>query len=123
LIITVVTTFAFSQLKLDTTYEVADAIGTALMVTLMTTYAASRAKELKLSAMQKLTGQPTDAVLTQIQDQIMVQATLDGINFSFLVSTGIVFVALVLSFFIKRAKPMEEKPSEVKIKEKVVVGQ
>ena len=73
--------------------------------------------------MQKLTGQPTDAVLTQIQDQIMVQATLDGINFSFLVSTGIVFVALVLSFFIKRAKPMEEKPSEVKIKEKAVVGQ
>ena len=168
LIITVVTTFAFSQLKLDTTYgyllliysvrsvgmsmvfmpvstnglnqlprrlyphgtavnntlnQVAGAIGTALMVTLMTTYAASRAKELKLTAMQKLTGQPTDAALTQMQDQIMMQATLDGINFSFLVSTGIAFVALVLSFFMKRATPMEEKPSEVKFKEKAVVGQ
>ena len=168
LIITVVTTFAFSQLKLDTTYEyllliysvrsvgmsmvfmpvstnglnqlprrlyphgtamnntlnqVAGAIGTALMVTLMTTYAASRAKELKSTAMEKLTGQPTDAALTQMQDQIMMQATLDGINFSFLVSTGIAFVALVLCFFMKRATPMEEKPSEVKFKEKAVVGQ
>ena len=165
LLITVITTFAFSQLEMDTTYgyllliysvrsigmsmvfmpvstnglnqlprrlyphgtamnntlnQVAGAIGTALMVTLMTTYANSRAKELTVTAMEKLTGQPTDTALTQMQDQIMVQATLDGINFSFLVSAGIAFVALVLSFFIKRATPMEEKPFEVKVKEKAV---
>ena len=168
LTITVITTFAFSQLEMDTSYgyllmiysvrsvgmsmvfmpvstnglnqlprrlyphgtamnntlnQVAGAIGTALMVTLMTTYANSRAKELSATAMQNITGQPTDTALAQMQDQIMMQATLDGINFSFLVSAGIAFVALVLSFFMKRATPMEEKPSEVKFKEKAVVGQ
>ena len=107
----------------NTLNQVAGAIGTALMVTLMTTYANSRAKELSATAMQNITGQPTDTALAQMQDQIMMQATLDGINFSFLVSAGIAFVALVLSFFMKRATPMEEKPSEVKFKEKAVVGQ
>ena len=45
----------------NTLNQVAGAIGTALMVTLMTTYANSRAKELKITAMEKLTGQPTDS--------------------------------------------------------------
>ncbi|WP_338472241.1 DHA2 family efflux MFS transporter permease subunit [Niallia sp. XMNu-256] len=167
LTITVVTTFAFSQLRLDTPYmyllliysvrsigmsmvfmpvstnglnqlprslyphgtamnntlnQVAGAIGTALMVTIMTTYSASRAKELGATVMQNLTAQPSEAALAQIQEQVMTQATLDGINFSFLFATGISFVALVLAFFIKRATPMEEKPAKVNVVKKVATG-
>ena len=40
----------------NTLNQVAGAIGTALMVTLMTTYANSRAKELSATAMQNITG-------------------------------------------------------------------
>jgi EmrB/QacA subfamily drug resistance transporter len=43
-----------------------------------------------------------------IYGQTMKQATIDGINDSFIVATGIAFVALILSFFIKRAKPKEQ---------------
>ncbi|MDP4103726.1 MAG: DHA2 family efflux MFS transporter permease subunit [Bacillota bacterium] len=43
-----------------------------------------------------------------IYGQTMQQATIDGINDSFIVATGIAFVALVLSFFIKRAKTKEQ---------------
>ncbi|XTP55734.1 DHA2 family efflux MFS transporter permease subunit [Niallia sp. Krafla_26] len=167
LTITVVTTFAFSQLRMDTPYmylmliysvrsvgmsmvfmpvstnglnqlprslyphgtavnntlnQVAGAIGTALMVTIMTTYAASRVKELSDAAMKNITGQPSEAVLAQMQEQITIQATLDGINFSFLFATGLSLVALILAFFIKRATPMEEKPSKVKMPKKVATG-
>ena len=167
LTITVVTTFAFSQLRLDTSYmyllliysvrsvgmsmvfmpvstnglnqlprslyphgtamnntlnQVAGAIGTALMVTIMTIYAASREKLLSTSANESLTGQPSEAALAGMQEQITIQATLDGINFSFLFATGFAFAALVLAFFIKRATPMEEKPKNVKVVEKAVSG-
>ena len=167
LTITVVTTFAFSQLRLDTSYmyllliysvrsvgmsmvfmpvstnglnqlprslyphgtamnntlnQVAGAIGTALMVTIMTIYAASREKLLSTSANGSLTGQPSEAALAGMQEQITIQATLDGINFSFLFATGFAFAALVLAFFIKRATPMEEKPKNAKVVEKAVSG-
>lgn len=168
LTITVVTTFAFSQLKMDTSYlsllviysvrsvgmsmvfmpvstnglnqlpkrfyphgtamnntlnQVAGAIGTALMVTIMTTHTTSRAKELGAAAMQNLQGQPSDATaMAQLQQQIMMQATLDGINFSFFFATGIAFVALILAFFIKRATPMEEKPTKLKVVKKALAG-
>jgi hypothetical protein len=42
-----------------------------------------------------------------IYGQTLRQATIDGINDSFIVATGIAFVALVLAFFIKRARPKE----------------
>lgn len=167
LAITVVTTFAFSQLRMDTSYmyllliysvrsvgmsmvfmpvstnglnqlprslyphgtamnntlnQVAGAIGTALMVTVMTTYSAARAKVLSASAMQNMSGQPSEAALAQLQEQITMQATLDGINFSFFFATGLAFVALILAFFIKRATPMEEKPRNVKVVKKVATG-
>jgi len=97
----------------NTLNQVAGAIGTALLVTIMSTRAESRAKELGEIAMQNMADQPTQAALTEMQQQIMMQATLDGINYSFLIATGISAVALVLAFFIKRAKPMEDtKPNE-----------
>ena len=67
-------------------------------------------------AMSKLTSQPTAEMMEQMQAQIGMQAMLDGINFSFFVSTFIAAVALILTLFIKRAWPAEEKPAEKTIK-------
>ena len=44
-----------------------------------------------------------------MKQQVLLQATLDGVNFSFLFATAIALVALILAFFIKRATPMKEK--------------
>lgn len=104
----------------NTLNQVAGAIGTALLVTIMSTHTASQAKVLGAQAMQKMTEQPTQAALAEMQQQIMMQATLDGINYAFLVATFLSVVALILAFFIKRATPMEEiQPSKKRIVNKV----
>ncbi len=105
----------------NTLNQVAGAIGTALLVTIMSTHSASQAKVLGAQAMQNMTEQPTQAALAEMQQQIMMQATLDGINYSFLVATFLSVVALILAFFIKRATPMEEiQPSKKRVVKKVV---
>ncbi|MFJ8258352.1 DHA2 family efflux MFS transporter permease subunit [Peribacillus asahii] len=169
LIITVVTSYYFSKLTLDTTYthliilyslrmlgmsmvmmpvstnglnqlparfyphgtamnstiqQVSGAIGTALLVTIMSNRTESYGKELASSAMQKMTEQPTPAALAEMKQQIAMQAMLEGINFAFFVTVFIAAVALVLAFFIKRAKqaedPIAEKTSEKKVGTKLV---
>ncbi|VXB01142.1 Uncharacterized MFS-type transporter YhcA [Bacillus sp. 349Y] len=151
LTITVITTYAFSKLTLDTTYthliilysvrmlgmsmvmmpvstnglnqlparyyphgtamnntlnQVAGAIGTALLVTVMSTRTTTHGEELAAEALQKATsGQPTAAAMAKMKAQIGMQAMLEGINDAFLVATFIAGVALILSFFIKRATP------------------
>ncbi|MGD6900059.1 DHA2 family efflux MFS transporter permease subunit [Bacillus infantis] len=163
LAITVVTTYLFSKLTLDTTYtnliilysvrmlgmsmvmmpvstnglnqlpaqyyphgtamnntlnQVSGAIGTALLVTIMSTRTKTHAEEIAADALQQSAGsnagvQPTEAALAQMEQQIGMQAMLEGINDAFLVATFIAGVALVLAFFIKRARPAEE-PAEAK---------
>ncbi|EKN67550.1 EmrB/QacA family drug resistance transporter [Neobacillus bataviensis LMG 21833] len=158
LIITVVTSYYFSQLTLHTTYthliilysvrmfgmsmvnmpittnglnqlparfyphgtamnstmsQVSGAIGTALLVTIMTNRTTTHAKEIGAAAMAHLTKQPTPAVLAEMKQQVMMKAMLEGINDAFLVTVGIAAVALILSFFIKRAKQAEDK-TEIK---------
>ncbi|MEH7014413.1 DHA2 family efflux MFS transporter permease subunit [Neobacillus niacini] len=165
LTITVVTSYLFSQLSLETTYtqllllysvrmlgmsmvmmpvstnglnqlparfyphgtamnntlqQVSGAIGTALLVTVMSTRAESKAKELGEAAMANLTEQPTEAALAEMQQQIMMTATLDGINFAFFVSVFIAAVALILAFFMKRAKQAEDNIEENSAGKKVV---
>ncbi|ETI68907.1 DHA2 family efflux MFS transporter permease subunit [Neobacillus vireti] len=97
----------------NTMNQVAGAIGTALLVTIMTNRTASKAKELGDAAMKHFTEQPTPAAIKEMKQQIMEQAMLNGINFSFLIATGIAVVALILAFFIKRAKQAED-PGGVK---------
>ncbi|MFC0560198.1 hypothetical protein [Halalkalibacter alkalisediminis] len=52
----------------------------------------------------------------EMQQQMMIQAMLEGINFSFYISSFIAVLALILAFFIKRAKqeedPIEKESSE-----------
>ncbi|MGE8207495.1 DHA2 family efflux MFS transporter permease subunit [Heyndrickxia sp. NPDC080065] len=168
LTITIVTTYFFSKLTVDTTYthliilyslrmlgmsmvmmpvstnglnqlparyyphgtamnstlqQVSGAIGTALLVTIMSNRSESHAKELAAEAMKHLTGQPTKAEMAAMKQEIMMKATLEGINFAFLVTVFIAAVALILAFFIKRAKQAEDKdaqPSSEKMKTKLV---
>ena len=105
----------------NTLNQVAGAIGTALLVTIMSNAYSITGKRAWCQAMQNMTEQPTQAALAEMQQQIMMQAMLDGINYSFLVATCIICSCLVLAFFIKRATPMEEiQPSKKKIVNKVV---
>ncbi|NBD27085.1 MDR family MFS transporter [Paenibacillus glycinis] len=146
LIITTVTTFEFSRLEIDTSYNhmmlfytlrmfgmsmllmpiqtaglnqlprrlnahgsamsqtlrnVSGALGTAILVTLMTNKATSRAKELAVSG----NVDPSDQTK---MGEIMQQATIYGINHSFVVATWLTVAALVLAFFIRKVSPRED---------------
>ncbi len=153
LFITVVTSYYFSQLEMDTTYthliilyslrmfgmsmvmmpvstnglnqlptryyphgtamnntlqQVSGAIGTALLVTIMSTHAKTRGTELATEAAKNMTSQPTAEAAAALKQQITMQATLDGINYAFFISTFIAGLAFVLAFFIKRATQAED---------------
>jgi EmrB/QacA subfamily drug resistance transporter len=84
----------------NTTQQVSGAIGTAFLVTIMT----NRSESYALDAMKNIVGQPS----VEMEQQIGMQAMLGGINDAFFVATFIAGVALVLSFFIKRAKQAED---------------
>jgi EmrB/QacA subfamily drug resistance transporter len=100
----------------NTTQQVSGAIGTAFLVTIMSNRTESYASEFAATAMKNAVGQPT----AEMQQQIAMRAMLEGINDAFLVATLFAGIALVLAFFIKRAKQAEDiievKPPE---KEKV----
>ncbi|WP_347551179.1 DHA2 family efflux MFS transporter permease subunit [Pseudalkalibacillus hwajinpoensis] len=153
LAITVVTTYLFSTLSMDTTYnyimilhavrmfgmsmvmmpvstnglnqlparfyphgtamnntlnQVAGAIGTALLVTIMSNRTESVAANLAKDATS------SGAVAAAAQQQIAMQAMLEGINFAFFIATFIAAIAFVLAFFIKRAG------QEVPVKDPIV---
>ncbi|MFP7298170.1 DHA2 family efflux MFS transporter permease subunit [Neobacillus niacini] len=104
----------------NTLQQVSGAIGTALLVTIMSNRAESKAKELGDAAMANLTEQPSQAALAEMKQQIMMSATLDGINFAFLISVFIAAVALILAFFMKRVQKADESREENPVGEKVV---
>lgn len=92
----------------STLQQVSGAIGTALLVTVMSTRSVTHGKELAASAMKHVTGHPTAAVIAQMKQQIQTKAMLEGINDAFFVATLIAVVALILAFFIKRARQAED---------------
>jgi len=89
----------------NTFNQVSAAIGTAFLITVMSNRQESHAEELMKAAMTKAHGALTPEQIGHIQ----IEALLEGINHTFLVSTFIIVIALVLAFFIKRARPIEEK--------------
>ncbi|MDR7001059.1 DHA2 family efflux MFS transporter permease subunit [Neobacillus niacini] len=89
----------------STLQQVSGAIGSALLVTIMSNRTKTHATDLAASAMKHLTGKPTPEALAEMKQQIAMKAMLEGINDSFLVSVGIACIALILAFFIKRVKP------------------
>lgn len=92
----------------NTLNQVAGAIGTALLVTIMSNRTATHATELANEAMKNVVGTPTGAALAEMKQQIGMKAMLEGINDAFLVATGITVVAFILAFFIKRATSTED---------------
>lgn len=88
----------------NTLNQVSGAIGTALLVTVMSNRTETHATEMAKS----ITAPPTEAVMAQLQ----AQAMLEGINDAFFVASIIAAVALVLSFFIKRSTPAEDPIQE-----------
>ncbi|MGG0718268.1 DHA2 family efflux MFS transporter permease subunit [Robertmurraya massiliosenegalensis] len=99
----------------NTLNQVSGAIGTALLVTVMSTRTETHATELAKS----LTTQPTEAM----QAQIGAQAMLEGINDAFFVASIITIFAFILAFFIKRSKESEDPQQETakpQVKSKLV---
>ncbi|MBT2737732.1 DHA2 family efflux MFS transporter permease subunit [Bacillus sp. ISL-7] len=100
----------------NTMSQVSGAIGTALLVTVMTTRAKTHATEL-IEAAKKVVPNPsvkiTEAMQLKMQHDIQMKAMLEGINDAFFVTVFIAGLALVLALFIKRAKQAED-PGEVK---------
>jgi EmrB/QacA subfamily drug resistance transporter len=92
----------------STLQQVSGAIGTALLVTVMSTRTVTHGKELAASAMKHVTGHPTTAAIAAMKQQIQMNAMLEGINDAFYVSVFIAGLAFVLAFFIKRAKQAED---------------
>ncbi len=92
----------------NTLNQVAGAIGTALLVTIMSTRTETHATEIAKEATNNMAGNTSAAVLAEMKQQIGMQAMLEGINDAFLVATGITVVALILAFFIKRATPAKD---------------
>lgn len=87
----------------NTVQQISGAIGSAVIITIMNARMAKRSNEL-LEGNNEL-----------INEQISRLAMLDGINFSFFVSTLIAAVGLVLAFFIKRVDPNEAKLNEERL--------
>lgn len=110
----------------STMQQVSGAIGTALLVTVMTTRAKTHATELVAAAKAKMISNPpttaiTEAMKLKMQHDIQMKAMLEGINDAFYVSVFIAGLALVLALFIKRAKQAED-PGEIKPAGKKVVA-
>ncbi|HIS28705.1 MAG TPA: DHA2 family efflux MFS transporter permease subunit [Candidatus Avamphibacillus intestinigallinarum] len=85
----------------NTLRQMAGAIGTAFLVTIMSTQAAQSAKDLAAD----LTAPPTKEVMLHIQNL----STIDGINHAFMVATVFAVIGFILSFFIKKTVPMEDE--------------
>ncbi|WHY89655.1 DHA2 family efflux MFS transporter permease subunit [Neobacillus cucumis] len=113
----------------NTARQVAGSIGTALLVTVMSTrqgahygdftntvtssnpFIADKFSQLTqvLSGYAHIPAAAGKQLTTYlVYGQSMQQATIDGINDAFIVATGIAFAAFILAFFIKRAKVKEQ---------------
>lgn len=94
----------------NTLQQVSGAVGSAFLVTLMQNKTESEAEKLANAAMDKMPAgvQPDSAQMAEMKTHIMNKTMLHGINYSFTISVYIACIALILAFFMKRAKPTEE---------------
>ncbi|MBK3493298.1 DHA2 family efflux MFS transporter permease subunit [Viridibacillus sp. YIM B01967] len=100
----------------STIQQVSGAVGGSLLVTIMSNRSVTHGKELLEEAISKLSAPPTKEVLVQMKQQIMAQATIEGINDAFLVSAGVAVIGVILAFFIKRTSS-EKKSEKITVKE------
>lgn len=89
----------------NTLQQVSGAIGSAVLLTVMTKRMESSGANLFTEAQSQGTIPTGAEELAIFEQQLSLQAMLNGINFAFFVSTVIAFIALILTFFIKRVEP------------------
>ncbi|MDN4606106.1 DHA2 family efflux MFS transporter permease subunit [Sporosarcina highlanderae] len=103
----------------NTLQQVSGAIGSAILLTIMT----KRMERSGMSLAQEAATSgniPSDQnALAAFQHQIEIKAMLDGINFSFLIATVIAVVALFLTLFIKRVLPPKFENGKMATDDKV----
>lgn len=93
----------------STLQQVSGAIGSAVLLTIMTKRMESAGAELFAEAKASGNVPSTAEGLTALKDQLETQSMLDGINFAFFVSTIVAVGALALTFFIKRVTPPKDE--------------
>ncbi|MNG09590.1 Multidrug export protein EmrB [compost metagenome] len=94
----------------NTIRQVAGAVGTALLVTIMTNRATTHGKELVTSG----------AAQGWTKEQIATHASIEGINDAYLVIIGIGIIGLLLAFFIKRVAQAEDSSAKDPLKKATV---
>jgi len=85
------------------------------MITIMTQRTEAHGKELATEAMEKMsnsTVQPSAEAIASMKAELGMKAMLEGINDAFLISVGIIALALILAAFMKRAIPPKEQQQE-----------
>ncbi|MCM3213984.1 DHA2 family efflux MFS transporter permease subunit [Niallia taxi] len=106
----------------NTLQQVSGAIGSALLITVMQNRTKAEAEDLAAKAMANMDAS-TAQNTAELKQQIMNTAMLHGINFTFIVSTWIAVVALILAFFIKRVKPSyQNQPGEEAVSKEFEAG-
>ena len=92
----------------STVQQVSGAIGSAILLTIMTKRSESAGAQIVQDAITSGQAFETKA----FQAQVAQQAQLEGINYAFFISTVIAALALVLSLFMKRVMPpkFEDQP-------------
>lgn len=99
---------AHGTVMLNTLRTVFGAIGTAIFITIFS----NRTTHYVETHMADINPQDQAAML-----QLANDAQINGINFSFIIATGVTVVALVLAFFIKRSVPKDAKGVAMKVAE------
>ncbi|WP_189028350.1 DHA2 family efflux MFS transporter permease subunit [Paenibacillus albidus] len=92
----------------NTIRQVAGAIGTSLLVTVMTSRTTAHLQDMMASGTQGAT-----------QEHMVMEASIQGINDSYLVIVAIGIIGLLLSFFIKRVGQASDPEPELKLKKLV----
>ncbi|MBS3681855.1 multidrug efflux MFS transporter [Ornithinibacillus massiliensis] len=95
----------------NTAQQVSGSIGTAVMVTIMTTVATSKGESLMSGVDPSTLTEASVASMSQ-------QALLNGIQYSFYVALGINIVVLILALFIKRVDTSDKAIYELEKQEK-----
>jgi hypothetical protein len=89
----------------NTVRQVADAVGTSLLVTVMSDRTKSHLQDMI----------PTAAAKGLTQGKLIKEATIQGINDAYLVIIGIGIIGLLLSLFIKKVKQASQSESKANL--------
>ncbi len=93
----------------NTVRQVAGAVGTSLLVSVMTSRTTAHVQDMMA----------TGAANGLSQKQLATESMIQGINDAYVVIIGIAVVGLVLSFFIKRTKQTKEEEIKQVVRQKV----